>query len=105
VHELWARREATGPWQAEFLLNEADGERWVYRRDPAVSLPLDRAGDGHVLAPEIVLLYKSKEPRERDEADLAAVAPELSPEQRAWLRAAIARTQPGHPWLALLDGA
>jgi hypothetical protein len=107
VHEIWGRRAPPGPWQVEFLLNEAEDDRWLYRRDPSVSLALDRAGADcgvPVLAPEIVLLYKAKEPRDRDEADFSVVAPELGPEQRSWLRAAIAGGHPAHPWLARLDG-
>jgi hypothetical protein len=102
LHELWARREPDGPWEAELLLAETDGDRWLFRRDPSISLPLAQAGDAHVLAPEIVLLYKAKAPRERDEADFAAVAPALDERRRRWLRDAIARVHPGHPWLALL---
>jgi hypothetical protein len=107
VHEIWGRRTPAGPWQVEFLLNEAQADRWLYRRDPSVSLPLDRAGADRgvpVLAPEIVLLYKAKEPRDRDEADFSVVAPQLGPEQRSWLHAAIASVQPSHPWLTRLDG-
>lgn len=108
LHGLWARSDMHGPWELELLLMESDGGRWLFRRDPQVSLPLERAGlsRGEIpyLAPEIPLLYKSKEPRERDEADFAAVLPELPPDRRAWLRAAVESQEPSHPWLAALGG-
>ncbi|HET7460147.1 MAG TPA: hypothetical protein VFJ82_02820 [Longimicrobium sp.] len=104
VHEVHARPPAGVPGPAlEFLLNERDGADWVYRRDPAVRLPLAQAvresGLGvWVLAPEIVLLYKSKAPRPADEHDFQVARPLLDVEARAWLRAALRRAAPDHPW-------
>lgn len=106
LHELWARRAPGKDWLCELLLAEADGETWVYRRDARVRLPLAQAGGVAgglpLLAPEIVLLYKSKGPAGKDEADFAAVEPELSAGARRWLGEAIALVHPGHPWLGRL---
>lgn len=78
-----------------------------FRRDPRITLELDRVGlvrDGiPYLAPEIPLLYKSKEPRERDEADLAAVLGELPEARRVWLAGALRLHDPAHPWLLRLE--
>lgn len=108
VHEVHARPPAgrAGP-ALELLLNEREGAEWVYRRDPAVRRPLERvlrAGPGGVrmLAPEVVLLYKSKAPRAADEHDFHAARPLLDAEARAWLRAALLRAAPDHPWAAAL---
>lgn len=93
-----------GGHRLEFLLNEHDAAvgDWVYRRDQRVRRPLDRAfrrarGIPY-LAPEIVLLYKSKSPRARDEADFAAALPAMDSEARRWLRTALELVAPGHPW-------
>ena len=102
VHEV----HATWPdgYQLELLLNEHDRQtgEWVYRREPRIRLAMDAAfcGDRAVryLAPEIVLLYKSKAPTAKDDADFEAVTPLLRAEQRAWLRDALAVTAPGHRW-------
>jgi len=51
------------------------------------------------LAPEIVLLYKSKAPRLTDEADFRVTLPALTAEQREWLRLAISRSDANHPWV------
>ena len=110
VHEAYGR-PAPGAAPLELLLDERDGADWVYRRDPAVRRPLARAlrstPEGvPYLAPEIVLLYKSKAPRESDEQDFRAAGPLLDAEARAWLRAALARQAPAHPWAdALAAGA
>lgn len=106
VHEVHAHPPAgdAGP-RIEFLLNEKDGADWVYRRDPGVRLPLARAlregpAGVTVLTPEIVLLYKSKSPQPADEHDFRAARPLLDAEARAWLRAALLRAGPAHPWTA-----
>jgi hypothetical protein len=102
VHEVHASPPTGGP-ALELLLNERDGDDWVYRRDPRVRRPLSRAmqrGPSGVplLAPEVVLLYKSKAPRAADEHDLAVARGLLDAESRAWLRGALALTAPGHGW-------
>ena len=109
VHEVHARPRvgARGP-ALEFLLNEREGADWVYRRDPVVRLPLTRAiqeapGSGvRVLAPEVVLLYKSKAPRATDEDDFRVARPLLDAQGRAWLRAALLLASPDHPWVTAL---
>jgi hypothetical protein len=91
----------------EFLLNESDGDQWLYRRDHRVSLPLAVAittspkGVPH-LAPEVVILYKSKRRTPKDEADLTRLLPTLSPEARSWLADAVALADPANPWLSRL---
>lgn len=83
----------------------------MYRRDPAGRHPLARVlrevpGGVRMLAPEVVLLYKSRAPRPVDEADFRAARPLLDTEARAWLRAALLCTTPGHLWaVALAPGA
>lgn len=106
LHTLWARSAEKGPWELELLLMESSDGVWSFRRDPLVTLELSRLGllrDGiPYLAPEVPLLYKSKDPRERDDADFAEVLPELGPERRAWLAAAIRSQDASHAWLGAL---
>lgn len=104
LHELYGVNEQAEPRQLEVLLNESAADAWVYRRDANITRPLSkcyltsRAGV-KFLAPEIVLLYKSKYGRALDEQDFAAVGERLEPERRAWLRAALATGDAAHPWL------
>lgn len=107
VHEIHCRNEAAEPAAFEVLLNETSGDDWVYRRDEQVRRPLAQLhlpSDAGVryLSPEVVLLYKSKNPRDKDERDFAAVVARLDAERRAWLRGAIAACHPGHHWLQRL---
>jgi aminoglycoside-2''-adenylyltransferase len=97
---LWARSDATGPWQLDFLLAERDTDAWWYRRDPKIRIPLSELGLVSTrgipyVRPEVVLLFKSRAPRERDEQDLEAVLPTLDDVSLRRLRAWLA---PEHPW-------
>ena len=110
-HQFWARPTPDAPWALEILLEESDDERWIYRRNDAVFLPLGQVGRRNLesvpyVSPEVALLYKagasSREPR--NEADFAAAAPALSRGARAWLASALTIAHPGHPWTERLQG-
>ena len=110
VHEIHTRPPQRDLTDMEFLLNETGGQDWIYRRDPRVRLPLEKAilrGEHGIpyLAPEIVLLYKAKHRRDIDEQDFQAALPLLSDDRRRWLSAALNTAHPGHPWLAALAEA
>lgn len=104
TNQVWTRRSAADPWEFDILLTPGTPETWVYRRETSITLPMDDAlwwADGiRYLRPEIQLLYKAKGLRPKDEADFRAAAPLLDPARREWLRHALARTIPGHPWIA-----
>ena len=109
VHEIHARRERGEPRELEILLNEAEAGRWRFRRDPRIARPVTEIGFPAtmgipILAPEVVLLYKAKAPRPRDEEDFRNALPLLGPERRRWLRRALATAHPGHRWMARLAG-
>jgi hypothetical protein len=86
--ELWVRRDAGQPWRFEFLLDRySTDDEWVYKRDPRVRLPWQRAvhsaGGVEYLRPELALLFKAKNDRPKDRADLLAAR--LDQSGRAWL--------------------
>lgn len=102
-HEVHAR-SPDGTFEFEILLNEGEGPTWRFRRDPAITRPLALAGmrtaDGiPFLAPEVVLLFKAKDPRPQDAHDFRVARGLLDVDRRAWLQDALARVHPGHPWL------
>jgi hypothetical protein len=62
-----------------------------------------RSSEGvNFLCPEIVLLYKSKNPRTKDEQDFQAVVGHLDPERKQWVKNAIGICDPKHRWLQSL---
>lgn len=95
----------------DILFTEMTDGVWRYRRNPSIIQTVERialkTADGvRYLAPELVLLFKSKttSPRARpqDDADFASVYPHLRPDQCAWLRWVLLVTDSQHPWLTLL---
>jgi hypothetical protein len=110
VHDVWCRRRPGDNWALQLMIVDVVDGSWVYRRDPRIRRPLaelDGPASGparRVLAPEVQLLYKSKAPRAKDEADFAAVVGELDPARRDWLGAALTVTSARHPWLPPLTG-
>jgi hypothetical protein len=107
IHEVHAT--LGDGFHVEFLLNEFDPEtdEWVFRRDDRVRLPFADAirGDAAVpyLAPEVVLLFKSKYEDAKEDGDFRAALPRLEPHQRLWLRNALAMTAPNHRWTQILS--
>lgn len=104
--QVWTRREAAAPWEFDILLAPGSSKEWVYKRDESLRMPMSDAlwvRDGVAyLQPEIQLLYKAKGRRAKDQLDFEATLPHLDEPRRSWLRASLARTLPGHPWLKSL---
>ncbi|WP_102275539.1 nucleotidyltransferase domain-containing protein [Cytobacillus massiliigabonensis] len=107
LHEIHAINHANN-YELEILLNESDAENWKFRRDVRISYPIQsviRFSETGLpyLAPEIVLLYKIKNTREKDHKDFLSVKDFLKSKQKNWLRQAIKIHEPKHDWLKLLD--
>lgn len=74
----------------EILLNEIENDYWIFRRDNRIKLEstklfhINSIGIPY-LAPEVVLIYKSKFKKQKDLFDLKQTLPKLSKEQLLWL--------------------
>jgi Aminoglycoside-2''-adenylyltransferase len=106
VHEIWCRTPS-GPLQhVEVLLNEREADQFVFRRDSRIRSPINSAfirstGGIRILAPEIVLLYKSKRPEEpKEQQDFLNAVAALEIRQRQWLLGSLSTIDPEHRWLA-----
>lgn len=107
VHQSWVRDPATGDYLLDVMREPHDGDTWICRRDRTIRLPyraiVRRTDDGvPYLAPELVLLFKARAARPKDEADFAVTVPHLTPARRRTLAGLLTRVHPGHPWLAKL---
>jgi hypothetical protein len=109
-HQTWMRETSTGRWRLDIFREPADGETgtWICRRDDRIRMPYSdlilRTTAGIPYArPEVILLFKAKARRPKDEDDFAAVLPHLSPAARLWLTDALAMVHPGHPWITVLN--
>ncbi|MGH3116649.1 MAG: nucleotidyltransferase domain-containing protein [Gaiellales bacterium] len=108
THQTWVREPAKGLWRLDVFREPSDGDTWICRRDATVRMPYDRliewTDDGIPYGrPEVILLYKAKHVRERDQ-DFAAALPMLAPPRRRWLAEALEVVHPGHSWLVELNG-
>jgi hypothetical protein len=106
-HQTWACERATGKWRVDVFREPHDGDTWICRRNPEIRRPyrdiIRHTADGiPYLTPEVVLLFKAKHGRDKDEADFARVRPLLDQVRRRWLDGALALTHPAHPWRAAL---
>jgi Aminoglycoside-2''-adenylyltransferase len=109
THQTWVRDPVSGEWRLDLFREPGDGETWICRRDERIRLPYDEViahtDEGIPYGrPEIVLLYKAKHTREKDEADFEAALPHLDARARERLAEWLDIVHPGHRWLARLAG-
>ena len=79
--------------------------RELTSRDPRIRLPYSEViehtnGGIPYVRPEIVLLFKAKHARPKDEGDLAAVLPRLDASRRRLLAGWLEQVHPVHFWIA-----
>jgi len=105
-NNLWCRRSSEGPWLLDVTIGAGDDLHWAYRRDPrrrfawpdAVLLTADGVP---YLAPELQLMFKGKDRREKDEVDARVVIPVLDRARKGRLRELLPAD---HPWQRLITG-
>jgi hypothetical protein len=106
VHDIWCRTSKEAAWGLQLMLDEAEGDEWLYRRMPSVRRSLKSLVWHHdgvpYLSPEVQLLYKGAQRSPKAEADFNACLPHLDGSQRSWLARALATAHPGHPWRDVL---
>lgn len=105
-NNLWCRPAPASPWSIDVTVGDGDEHEWVYRRDPRIrrrwSDAVLTAFDGTpYLAPELQLLFKSKNVRPKDDVDAVTVIPLLEPGRRAWLGGHLPAD---HPWQTVVAG-
>lgn len=108
VHSLWSRPRGQEAWVLELMLDESEGDAWVFRRERGIRRALDsaiaRTAEGiPYLVPEIQLLYKANRLRPKDDADFQRVLPRLESRARTWLRDALTRLDVRHAWRPALE--
>ncbi|MEM9608591.1 MAG: hypothetical protein AAGA99_14300 [Actinomycetota bacterium] len=103
-NNLWCRPTPSSSWALDVTVGDGTEEEWVFRRDPAIrrswadAVLVTSAGIPY-LAPELQLLFKSKQPRPKDEGDARVVIPALASDRRRWLAERLPRD---HHWHRLI---
>jgi hypothetical protein len=108
THQTWGLDRTDRVWRIDVFRDPSQDGEWVCRRDERIRLAYDdvveRTTEGiPYLRPEVVILFKAKQARPKDEADLAAVLPLLDPPRRRLLRQWLELVHPGHFWLGDLS--
>jgi hypothetical protein len=109
THQTWGLDRGAGVWRIDVFREPGRAGEWICRRDDRIRLRygelIERTPDGIPYArPEVVLLFKARSARPKDEADLAAVLPRLGAARRHLLAGWIEQVHPGHFWLPELAG-
>ncbi|MFI9787713.1 nucleotidyltransferase domain-containing protein [Kitasatospora sp. NPDC051984] len=107
THQTWARDPASDQYRFDVFREPHDGTTWICRRDETLRLPYERITEHTAtgipyLRPELVLLFKAKATRPKDQGDFDRVLPHLPPGRRHTLAGWLARSHPGHAWLERL---
>lgn len=102
--QVWIREHAYAPWRADLLATAGSANRFTVHFDPTFGATLDEASwvapDGiRYLAPDLVLAFKARARRSKDEIDLERTLPVLTPTQLTRLTDLVVRLDPEHPWL------
>jgi hypothetical protein len=105
--QLWLRARATSPWVLDVPLTPAKDGFWTNKCVAGHIAPVEDvtwvAADGvRYLFPEIVLVYKARLRRPKDDPDFEATLPGLPRDRRDWMRQALGDLVPDHPWLGRL---
>lgn len=102
VQPVRVLNEETGAWVLQVNVEDGTDTLWVYRRDPRLQLPWDRAVldvEGMPTgAPEVQLVWKALRPRPQDDVDKDAVLPGLPQDAQAWYEHAILSIHPHSTW-------
>lgn len=106
-HQNWVLDVAADKWRADIMLEPGNDETWIFRRDERISAPrceviASRNGIPYQL-PQVSLLYKAKNLRDKDQADFELCVPMLSAGQRKWLLDSLRFVHSGHPWIERLE--
>ncbi|GGV66021.1 hypothetical protein GCM10010277_73550 [Streptomyces longisporoflavus] len=109
THQTWLRDPESDHFLFDVFREPHEGGTWICRRDERLRLPYDaiieQTADGiPYLVPELVLLFKAKAQRPKDQTDFEGVLPLLDQPRRNLLRGYLELVHPGHPWMAELAG-
>ncbi|MEN0061997.1 MAG: hypothetical protein AAGA48_07570 [Myxococcota bacterium] len=81
------------------LFNEVDRQIWRFRRDLRIRYSMVGGRDAGPLDAPLLLLFKARDRRKKDEADFVQLGPALTDEERAWFEDAVTVAYgPDHPW-------
>ena len=108
LHCIWCSNDNYQPNFFELLLNEIDNEYFYFRRETTIAIPVDQillqTEEGFpILAPEVVLLYKSKYDSIENDHDFNSIVKVLASKKKNWLRDMLVLLYGQHKWVKYLE--
>lgn len=102
LQPVLVRDDAKNAWVLQINAEDGAPRAWVYKRDPRLTLPWERAVldiDGIPTgAPEVQLVWKALRPRPEDTVDKDAVLPHLDEQAVSFYETALLRIHPHSTW-------
>ena len=105
--QWWGADTGARCWRVDMMAERGTADQWRYKRDPSLLVPRANAirttsdGIGY-LAPSLVLLFKAKHRRPKDQSDFDAVAGQLDDPDRRDLKRWLRDLHPEHNWIERL---
>lgn len=108
IQDLWCLNATKDAWGLQIMLFDCKNNYWIYKRNPAIRLPMSQIyfekENCKFLKPEIQLLYKSKNIRDKDQFDFETLVPLLDTNAKQWLFDRLSACYAYiHPWILALD--
>ncbi|MEQ1405013.1 nucleotidyl transferase AbiEii/AbiGii toxin family protein [Neorhizobium sp. Rsf11] len=108
IAQIWCEDVETRHWRVDMMIEPGTEDRWVYKRDPSISLRraeiVTRTTEGApYLKLAAIMLFKAKYRRAKDEIDFDNALTKLTDPERGWLKACLETLHPGHAWTARLQ--
>jgi hypothetical protein len=107
INDIWGHAQNNQCWQIQLMLMEVTGDTWYSRRNDSVrghrnDLIVQYAGVPCIRV-EVLLLFKSKNIRPKDDVDFHACLPKMTARSKQWLSKTLGVLYPdGHQWQSLL---
>jgi hypothetical protein len=107
VWQLWGADPDAERWRVDMMVDRGSEDLWVYKRDPSFTMPRTEAMRAtakgiRYLAPSLVLLFKAKHAREKDQEDFRNALPCLDSHEKSDLRRWLEVLHPSHTWIEAL---
>ncbi|WP_111474438.1 nucleotidyltransferase domain-containing protein [Methylobacterium sp. XJLW] len=108
VWQVWGADKRRGVWRVDLMIEQGTPNLWVYKRNETIKMARSdavRVSEEGIpyLAPEIVVLFKAKHCRDKDQADFELCLPKFSAGEKEKLVIWLNNLHPNHEWLTPLQ--
>jgi len=107
-HQIHVKNPQTKIILFDIFLLDNDKSNWIFRRNKKITMDIEKiyrlnSENLPYLTPEINLLFKAKEMREKDIHDFNQTLGYLGNEEKSWLLDALRIEYPGSAWIKQIE--